>query len=385
MPDRTTASHLGFYGEFGVSPVRQDISDFQSHLQRRRGLYRQLGLLPTHFQNADVCEVGPGSGFNSLYVGQCKPNRYVLVDGNPTGISDMKKLFADYAFMANVDIRHSPIETFQPDFPFDIVLCEGVMSGVPNPEEVLARLAALIKPGGILVTSCVDHLSHYAETVRRLIAQRAVPVDMPLIEKAQALVPLFKPHLDRLGFVSRRHDDWVIDNLLHPASIIPLVNIPETIVLLASSFQYFGASPNYGTDWRWYKSLVGDNWDFNLPAITQYWSLCHNLMDHRFVWADADPVQNQRLYGLCTRARAAVASFEKTRDSARIADFKAHHAGIVEIMRASSAETAEALAEGGQLATADQIDPMAVAEAPHFGALFGRGQQYISFVKEFPL
>ena len=37
-----TASHLEFYGQFNISPVRQDISDLERHFQRREALY--LGL-----------------------------------------------------------------------------------------------------------------------------------------------------------------------------------------------------------------------------------------------------------------------------------------------------------------------------------------------------
>ena len=39
-------SLVDFYRRHGISPVRQDITDLETHFTRRAGLYRHLGLLP---------------------------------------------------------------------------------------------------------------------------------------------------------------------------------------------------------------------------------------------------------------------------------------------------------------------------------------------------
>ena len=39
-----TQDHLGFYLEHEISPVRQDISNLDKHMERRGSLYRYLGL-----------------------------------------------------------------------------------------------------------------------------------------------------------------------------------------------------------------------------------------------------------------------------------------------------------------------------------------------------
>ena len=57
---------IEYYGEHNISPVHQDISDFEIHYGRRRKLYRQCGIPLQTFKNAKVLEVGPGSGYNTL-------------------------------------------------------------------------------------------------------------------------------------------------------------------------------------------------------------------------------------------------------------------------------------------------------------------------------
>ena len=51
---------LDFYREHSISPVHQDIADFNYHCERRAKLYRQLGMPTLLFDKAEVLEVGPG-------------------------------------------------------------------------------------------------------------------------------------------------------------------------------------------------------------------------------------------------------------------------------------------------------------------------------------
>ena len=43
----------------GISPVRQDITDLETHFTRRAGLYRHLGLLPGFLKGRSAIEIGP--------------------------------------------------------------------------------------------------------------------------------------------------------------------------------------------------------------------------------------------------------------------------------------------------------------------------------------
>lgn len=382
MSDRTTASHLGFYTAHGISPVRQDISDLGRHFQRRDALYRHLGVLPMMVRGRAVLEVGPGSGHNAVHTAHLSPARYVLVEGNPTGIAHMRTLFAEHPTATSViEIVESRVEDYRADEPFDLVFCEGLLSGVPNPEEVLASLAAATAPGGVLVTTCVDHLSHFPETIRRLLAQMAIAPNDSLETQLAQIMPMMAPHLATLSHASRRVDDWIIDNLIHPGSIIPLINFPETIAVLDGSFQFLGSSPHFVTDWRWYKGIVGEEHDFNGPALEQYWTNAHNLMDHRQLLPPRAIDANQRLYDLCTKARAQVAAFESSRQPVFIERFRTLLTEIVADLKTCAPQTAAALAEAEVLLRSEKPSPVAVAEARLFAGLFGRGQQYMSFTR----
>ncbi len=379
----TQASHLGFYTAHGISPVRQDISDLDRHFQRREALYRHLGIPATLVRDRRVLEVGPGGGYNSLYTASLGPSRFLLVEGNPTGIGHMQELFSGHPDWTRcIEIVQSSIEDWHPDAEFDLVFCEGLLSGVPNPEQVLDKLAAATAPGGILTITCVDHLSHFPETIRRAFAQIEVSADDALETKVGKILPMMEPHLGTLPGMSRRHDDWVIDNLIHPGSIIPLINFPEAIALLAGRFDYYAASPHLTTDWRWYKSIVGDGWDFNTGAIEQFWALAHNMLDYRRVLPARDPAANQALYDLCTAARARLESFENGRDPVFLVQFRELLDKIVADVAQFSPEIAEALREAAPLLATGHPDPVAVAGATKFAGLFGRGQQYLSLIRK---
>jgi trans-aconitate methyltransferase len=377
-----TASHLDFYTQFNISPVRQDISDLERHFQRRAALYRQLGILPQFVAKRAVLEVGPGGGYNSLYTASLGPSRYVLVDGNPTGIEHMKALFAQHApWTGMTKIVQSRLEDWRPDSQYDFVFCEGLLSGVPNPEEILNKLADSTSLGGVLTITCVDHLSHFPETLRRAFAQLAVEPGDDLDTKVGKILPMIETHLRALPGMSRRHDDWVIDNLIHPGSIIPLINFPEAVAVLAPRFEFYASSPHMITDWRWYKAIVGEDWGFNMQAIDQFWAQAHNLLDYRRVLPARDPLANQNLYDLCTAARAQLERFERKRDFSFMTTFRELLGKIVEDVRYFSNDIAEALAEAAQLLASDKPNAKAVSEAQKFGALFGRGQQYISLTR----
>lgn len=376
------ASHLDFYTKFNISPVRQDISDLSRHFQRREALYRQLGILPPSIRGQSVLEVGPGGGYNSLYTAALRPRRYVLLEGNPTGIAHMNSLFHEHPeWTDTIEIVESRLEDWKPDQEYDFVFCEGLLSGVPNPEEILHKLADSTTIGGVLTITCVDHLSHFPETIRRALAQLAFNINDDLDTKVKRILPMVARHLETLPGMSRRHDDWVIDNLIHPGSIIPLISFPEAIAVLAPRFEFYASSPHLVTDWRWYKSIVGEEWDFNVQAIEQFWTQAHNMLDYRRVLPPREATANQQLYDLCSAARAQLERFERRREPQFMASFREHLGKIVEETRYFSTDIAEALSEAAALLADERPNPTAVADAKKFGALFGRGQQYLSLTR----
>src|SRR5712692_4946810 len=121
----TSTSLVDFYRRHGISPVRQDISNLEAHFARRSALYRHLGLLPAFLRGRSVLEIGPGSGFNSLYTAALEPSRYILLEGNPTGIAHIEELFAGFpALRQRIEIVCALVQEYAAADRFDFVFCE---------------------------------------------------------------------------------------------------------------------------------------------------------------------------------------------------------------------------------------------------------------------
>jgi hypothetical protein len=105
------------------------------------------------------------------------------------------------------------------------------------------------------------------------------------------------------------------------------------------------------------------------------------MLDYRKVLPPRDPAANQRLYDLCTQARAQLEAFERAREGAHLRRFREILAQIVADAASFSADVAAALREAADLLKGDRPDAKAVAGAAKFGGLFGRGQQYLSLTK----
>lgn len=373
-------SLIDFYRRHGISPVRQDISDLDAHFTRRSALYRHLGILPAFVAGRTVLEFGPGSGFNSLYTAALGPSRYVMVEGNPTGVTDIERLFADQPTLRpRIEVVSSLIEDYQSDERFDFVFCEGLLglAGVDDPAALLRRVASFVAPGGVLVITCVDAISLVAETLRRLMADLVSPPGDPMDQRLAVLGPIFAAHLSRLGGVSRRHDDWVVDNLINPASIGPLFSIPEAVEAIRDHFDVFGSSPAFLQDWRWYKAIVTPRGGINEQALEGYWGAAHNLLDCRHATAPRAMAVNRDLFEQCSSIRSSVREFEQRGDAGRVAAVRRELAAMATGTSGLAPITAASMLDAAALLASPDAECMRQSDA--FGAWFGRGQQYLSF------
>jgi len=246
---------VDFYVKHEISPVSQDISDLTKHFERRSSLYRHLGIPPSFVRNKKVIEFGPGSGHNALFVSSLQPERYVLVDANPTGLKNTIKLLDDYLTENQTNrtehvFVESLIEEYQSDEHFDLVLCEGVIPFQKNPTDFLQHVASFSSSGGIVVITCSDSVSWLSEILRRALGLSIVDENDAIERKINKLSPIFGYHLSTLKGMSRPHEDWILDNILQPW-LGELISIAEAIKSLSTDFDVYGSSPHFLTDWRW--------------------------------------------------------------------------------------------------------------------------------------
>jgi SAM-dependent methyltransferase len=296
---------LDFYREHGISPVTQDIQDLSAHFARRAHLYRSLGLWPKSIEGKSVLEVGPGTGENALYTASLKPSRYVLMEPNDEGRKACEIRFKNHP---HIEIGGDTLETYDAgDTVFDVVICEGLLGLCGrDPRRLLQRLMDRVGHGGALVITCIDAISDHAEVLRRALAQRYIKKGASLHDNVEILKPIFTPHLATLKGMTRSVEDWILDNILNPASIGPTFSIPDALTHVEGRFEVLGCSPRFLMDWRWYKEArSGNAW-----AIESYWKQAHNLRDYRSIRPDRNISENKALMEQCQNIRWKVQAFE---------------------------------------------------------------------------
>ncbi len=374
---------VDFYGEHGISPVRQDISDLEKHFQRREGLYRQLGLPALCFRGRGVLEVGPGSGHNSIHVASLKPRRYLLLEGNGEGVRQLRETFERHPrFMEGTEVVQGLLEDFRTEERFDVVLCEGMIPFSPNQEVLLGKLTALVSPGGILVITCVDAVSCFAERLRRLVAHRLVDPTLPLAEKVAAYDCLYATHLTTLRFMSRGREDWYIDNLVNPVLHNAYLSLADAIGTLGNDFDVLSSSPRFFQDARWYKEIVGPERKFNERAVGQYWQFVHNFLDYRLEFVPRAPERNRELYTLCEELTLLAKAFERTRDEAPVKAMGPLFEALARNVGEFSPEHATLLLDVSAMVRDPRTAARQVADHDTFAHFFGKGQQYLSLVRD---
>lgn len=374
---------LGFYKRHGISPVVQDISDLDRHLQRRGSLYRLLGLPALAFEGRRVLEVGPGSGHNSLYVASRQPSCYDLVEPNPKAAQDIAALYDGFALAhARPTVHMQTLQDFTPDIPYDIVLCEGWLGNSSHDRQLLKKLTSLLRMDGILVMTFVPPVGGLATLFRRLLSLRLLEGVQGFEAQGRILVEAFAPHLATMQAMSRPALDWVQDNLLCPAILGQAQTPLEIMEFLGREFAILGTVPGFYTEWRWYKSLFGDARRFNLAFQDDYDTLLHNLADYRIAPSRRGGALNRRLEAATRALFQEVATLEASGESKPSAAIGELVPEIQSHFGDCLPEASKALAEVWEVLSTRNIAPETVANLPRFCNWFGRENCYLSFLRE---
>ena len=249
--------YLEYYGEYHISPVRQDINNIEAHYKRRKKLYRQCGIPEIAFRNAEILEVGPGGGYNTLAFFHWNCKHIDLVEANLKGQEDMRILFSENHISQNqYEIFPCKIEDFHTDKKYDIVIAEGFLPYIFNQNEVIKKLQSLTDKEGIIVITCVDNVGMFIEALKRLIGQMLTRNITCYDEKLNYLVQFFGKQLEGLGGVSRSAKDWVQDQILNPAGINGMeLSMAQAISMFENDYEILGSSPQMFTDYSWYKDV----------------------------------------------------------------------------------------------------------------------------------
>lgn len=374
MKNKTTKPFVDFYMRHGVIPTRQDISNLRRHLERRSALYRLLGVVPAWLEGKSVLEFGPGSGHNAVHTLRLRPARYVAVDANRASLASTAGLVRRHRGWTKCRIVDCGIEDFRTKEKFDLVLCEAVVPTQIRPAGFTRHLARFVRPGGVLVVTCMDPVSVLPEILRRHQASRVAPVSLPFGERVQKLTRFFQPHLRTLKDMSRKPEDWVIDVVIHPWTG-GLFSMAEAIRGLKNIGIPLGSSPRFLSDWRWYKSIYGNHqWD-SWEAQNSYEQHLHCFIDHRSLPIPQAAGRNRRLVAAATAIYEMVYGAERQGRVCPSSSLQSALRRVIAQLPPSEAAAKQALRDYCQCLGSDPR-----VSTGTFPSLWGRGQQYLSFV-----
>lgn len=131
-----------------------------------------LGYLGFLGGEPEVLDVGCGPGLLRRRMGGLPVARYVGIDPTPAAIEAAADLADDRTAFVVGDVTDPALDLGR----FDVVVCNEVLSVAEDPAAVLDRVAALLRPGGHVLTSTWRHPGD--DALVRLLDDRFRPVDV---------------------------------------------------------------------------------------------------------------------------------------------------------------------------------------------------------------
>ena len=379
----TKTDHLQFYMEHNISPVRQNIADLNKHFDRRGSLYRYLGLPGLLFRDKDVLEVGPGSGHNSLYVASCLPRSYDLLEPNPTGQAGISQLYSEFAIKhTSPNLIKQRLEDFSPVKQYDVVISECWLGVSEHERQMMVKLGAFLKPGGILIITLASPIGAVPNTLRRILGDILIQECASMEEKTEVLVQAFGSHLNTIKDMTRPYEDWVQDSLLNPGFLTICPTPAMFMDDMGGDFTIYNSYPRFNADWRWYKSLYGENKQLNKCYMDAYFSNCHNFYDYNDTFPQREQSENIALENASFKLLSMVVDMEEQMQGIPYAELSSIVEEIHKALASISPYWAAGTKEWLSLFQSENVSIKNVSEMEKFKPIFGRELLYVSAIKE---
>ena len=376
---------LNFYIEQKISPVHQDLTNLERHFQVRGSLYTKLGLPSKFITDKSILEVGAGSGHNSLYTASQSPKFYHICEPNPVAVKDIVELFSNLNIPhTQPDIFCEKLEEYFCETKYDIVICEGWLGGMTDYERaMMGKLSGFVALGGLLIMTFLPPIGGLSSFLRRILAYRTINECDSFTDKTNKLIAAYGTHLSTLPHLSRSHEHWVQDCILNPHIYVGPLSPSICMNIIGDQFELYNSVPTFYSDWRWYKSLFGPEKNYNQRFIEQLDALSHNLLDYRYDASYRNPKENQELEHLCL----ALIEISKAYDTKGYDDYQIYISPILKkisenLTTIPSQETKIGFAEVLDLLSQKNISTDDIKNMKYFSGLFGRGQCYLSFIRQ---
>lgn len=384
----TRQTHLEYYAEHGIAPVRYDLSSLDAHLERRESLYNMLGMPSLAFRGANVLEVAAGTGQNSLYIASQMPKSLTLLEPNKPGLAFIEKTYAEFDRPCVAPtILNMKLEDFETEDRFDSILCENWLGSSVHEINLLKKLACLVGPKGILVITVLSPIGFIPNLLRRFFVPYMAPVGLSFDARTKLLEEAYGPHLKTLPAMTRSATDWVHDNMLNPAYFGLCLSVPLVISQLGRDFEIIRSCPSFEEDWRWFKGLYGVFRQRNEHFLQEYLGKCHNYLDCNADTFPSEAARNELLEGSALQLLKAVEAHEDLHIQGE--DVTAAAAAVAAELECFldrvPRELGEAQAGLSQvlryIREPAACTPSVMARLGNFGSLFGRETSYLSLMK----
>lgn len=201
--DEQTEAVRAFYAEapFPGYPANAD----RNWLRQRAGRSRFAQLLDDAIPaDARIAELGCGTGQMSLYLARADR---VVIGADLTRASLLLAANAARSFALH-GVHFIETDLTRPGLrsgAFDVVYCSGVLHHTPDPRRSFARVAELVRPGGMIVLGLYNAFARLPLLVRRALwnatARRSPPRDAVLRDRASQ---------------PERRAAWLRDQYCHP-------------------------------------------------------------------------------------------------------------------------------------------------------------------------
>tara|TARA_Y100000588_G_scaffold395023_2_gene519205 strand:- start:6492 stop:7649 length:1158 start_codon:yes stop_codon:yes gene_type:complete len=376
---------LEYYIREGISPVHYDLSDLNKHFQTRASLYRLLGLVPSFLNGKDIIEVGPGSGHNSIYTATLIPRTYDLVEPNPVARNDIAKVFGNLSTKHTYpNIVPQCVEDLKSDKQYDIAICEGWLGGIDDYEKnMLIKLSSFVKSGGLMFITLYSPIGGMATFLRRLLGYRLITKNDPMKKKINILEKAFSSHLNTMSSMSRSHKHWIQDSILNPHIYVGISTPRLFTKILGDKFVIYQSVPRFASDWRWYKSLHGQQRKFNEIFLTEYDKISHCMIDFRMDGVKRSIKKNKQLEKFCFEFAMLAKDYEDLGHEKYMSNVEPLLSKIIRNVESDLTHTAKnALREVSALLKKKVVEVDDVADMSEFPSFFGREQCYLSITRE---
>ena len=252
--------YIDYYKKHKIIPtIDLDDISIKNMFQQRESFYFLLSIQKNAFKNSSILELCPGNGYNAYYLlTALNPSKITLVDNNEYSIRGLKKNLKKFK---DKKIIYSDIYKFNTNKKYNFVIIENTLPGLDNPKKIFNKSISFLEKEGTLITTLSDDFSLFSEKLRFLMSHIIINSDdikdLNRDKKIDILSNIFQSHLRTLNTDTRNAKKWVQDNMLHyewmtKKNYFSIDDIYE-IFLKKKNFSIIRTSPDFNTNYQWYK------------------------------------------------------------------------------------------------------------------------------------